>query len=75
MSRTKAKSTFDQKEVTAYIRNAGVELIGSGLDEAPMAYKDIVQVMSAQKDLIEIVGTFQPKIVRMCGDNRFKEVD
>ncbi len=75
MSRTKAKNTFNQKEVTAYIQNAGVEVIGSGLDEAPMAYKDIVQVMAAQKDLIEIVGTFQPKIVRMCGDNRFKEVD
>ena len=45
----------------------GVEVIGSGLDEAPMAYKDINKVMEAQNDLVEVVGTFLPKIVRMCG--------
>ena len=46
----------------------GVELIGGGLDEAPMAYKDIEGVMDDQKDLVEIVGTFMPKVVRMAGD-------
>jgi tRNA-splicing ligase RtcB len=50
-------------------------LIGSGLDEAPMAYKDIHQVMEFQKDLVEVLGSFMPKIVRMCGDEKFQEVD
>ncbi len=42
-------------------------LIGSGLDEAPMAYQDIHTVMSAQRSLVEVVGSFTPKVVRMCG--------
>src|SRR5690606_13955591 len=67
MSRTQAKNTLDKDEVMRHIHDAGVEVIGSGLDEAPMAYKDIRQVMASQKDLVEIVGSFQPKIVRMCG--------
>jgi tRNA-splicing ligase RtcB len=57
------------------LKQAGVELIGSGLDEAPMAYKDIHQVMAYQKDLVEVLGSFMPKIVRMCGDEKFQEVD
>ncbi|MEO1052388.1 MAG: RtcB family protein [Bacteroidota bacterium] len=75
MSRTQAKNTLDKQAVLQHIHDAGVELIGSGLDEAPMAYKDINQVMNAQKDLVEVVGSFAPKIVRMCGDESFKEVD
>ena len=75
MSRTKAKQTILPGHVNKALKQAGVELIGSGLDEAPMAYKDIHQVMEYQKDLVEVLGTFMPKIVRMCGDEKFQEVD
>ncbi len=75
MSRTKAKQTILPGHVNKVLKQAGVELIGSGLDEAPMAYKDIHQVMEHQKDLVEVLGTFTPKIVRMCGDEKFQEVD
>jgi tRNA-splicing ligase RtcB len=75
MSRTKAKQTILQGQVNKLLKQAGVELIGSGLDEAPMAYKDIHQVMEFQKDLVEVLGSFMPKIVRMCGDEKFQEVD
>lgn len=75
MSRTQAKNTLDKNAVVNHITEAGVEVIGSGIDEAPMAYKDIKQVMESQKDLVEVVGSFQPKIVRMCGDEKFHEVD
>ncbi|HEY9008732.1 MAG TPA: RtcB family protein [Ohtaekwangia sp.] len=75
MSRTQAKQTILPGQVNKFLKQAGVELIGSGLDEAPMAYKDIHQVMNAQKDLVDVLGSFMPKIVRMCGDERFKEVD
>jgi tRNA-splicing ligase RtcB (3'-phosphate/5'-hydroxy nucleic acid ligase) len=75
MSRTKAKQTILPGQVNKFLKAAGVELIGSGLDEAPMAYKDIHQVMNYQKDLVEVMGSFMPKIVRMCGDDRFQEVD
>ena len=75
MSRTKAKQTILPGHVNKFLKEAGVELIGSGLDEAPMAYKDIHQVMNSQKELVEVLGSFMPKIVRMCGDEKFKEVD
>ncbi|MCI5056120.1 MAG: RtcB family protein [Flavobacteriales bacterium] len=75
MSRTAAKNNLNATEVIQYLRDHGVEVIGSGLDEAPMAYKNIEQVMAAQSDLVEVIGKFLPKIVRMCGDEKFKEVD
>lgn len=75
MSRTQAKNTLDASEVAKHLKDHGIDLIGSGLDEAPMAYKNIHDVMEAQKDLVDVVGTFLPKVVRMCGDERFKEVD
>jgi tRNA-splicing ligase RtcB (3'-phosphate/5'-hydroxy nucleic acid ligase) len=75
MSRTKAKQTIPIKNVQAFLAQAGVDVIGSGLDEAPMAYKNIYQVMESQKDLVHVHGTFMPKIVRMCGDEKFQEAD
>ena len=75
MSRTKAKQTLSKQEVRKHLRKAGIELIGSGLDEAPMVYKDIHQVMAFQQKLVEVIGSFIPKVVRMCGDERFAEVD
>lgn len=75
MSRTKAKKTLSKKEVLKQLKKAGVDVIGSGLDEAPMVYKNIHRVMDYQKDLIDIVGSFTPKVVRMCGDKKYMEVD
>jgi tRNA-splicing ligase RtcB len=75
MSRTRAKQTILPGQVSKVLKQAGVDLIGAGLDEAPMAYKDIHQVMGYQTDLVNVMGSFMPKIVRMCGDERFKEVD
>ncbi len=45
-----------------------VTLIGAGLDEAPMAYKDIHTVMAAQQQLVDIVAKFTPRMVRMADD-------
>jgi len=66
-SRTKAKTLISAKELKQVLQNANVELIGGSLDEAPAAYKDITKVMQYQKDLVNIIGTFYPKIVRMEG--------
>lgn len=65
MSRTAAKSSLTWSQVNSVLKDNGITLIGGGLDEAPMAYKDIRRVMDYQKDLVDIVGTFTPKIVRM----------
>ncbi|HEX8060150.1 MAG TPA: RtcB family protein, partial [Cyclobacteriaceae bacterium] len=68
MSRSAAKNCITQKMVRQELQKAGVELIGGGLDEAPMVYKDIHKVMAGQDELVEVIGEFTPKIVRMCGD-------
>ncbi len=67
MSRSQAKNTFTKKHLKQFLEKANVELIGGDLDEVPMAYKDIHKVMAAQKDLVNIIGTFMPRIVRMDG--------
>jgi tRNA-splicing ligase RtcB len=68
MSRTAAKSTITRKMLKQELDKHGVELIGGGLDEAPMVYKDIRSVMRHQDSLVEILSVFTPRIVRMCGD-------
>lgn len=68
LSRTQAKKQVSRGELKAILKDHNVTLIGAGLDEAPMAYKDIHQVMEAQKDLVDVVATFTPKMVRMADD-------
>jgi len=64
-SRAKCKSMFTQSEIKKVLKTNDVTLIGGNIDEAPMAYKDITKVMGNQTDLVEVLGTFTPKIVRM----------
>ena len=66
MSRTQATKTFDWKKVNAFLREKGVTLISAGLDEVPMVYKNIHEVMAAQKDLVTVLGQFDPKLVKMA---------
>jgi tRNA-splicing ligase RtcB len=67
MSRTSAIKSITHKQLTEELAKHGVKLLGGGLDEAPFAYKDIYEVMKAQKHLVETVGLFYPKIVKMDG--------
>lgn len=69
MSRSAAKQSITNKMVRQELQKHSVDLLGGGLDEAPMAYKDIRRVMHYQEELVEIIGEFTPKIVRMCGDD------
>jgi tRNA-splicing ligase RtcB len=66
MSRTQANKTFEWKKVNAFLREKGVTLISAGLDEVPMVYKNIHEVMAAQHDLVTILGQFDPKLVKMA---------
>ncbi|BAV10028.1 tRNA-splicing ligase RtcB [Filimonas lacunae] len=68
LSRTKAIQQISQQDMKAVLKEHGVTLIGAGLDEAPMAYKDIHKVMAAQHDLVDVVARFEPKMVRMADD-------
>ncbi|MBS1506974.1 MAG: RtcB family protein [Bacteroidetes bacterium] len=69
MSRSVAKQSITNKMVKQELEKHNVDLLGGGLDEAPMAYKDIRKVMHYQDELVDVLGEFTPKIVRMCGDD------
>lgn len=68
MSRTQAKSKYTWNAVRNQLGDQGIRVISAGADEAPGAYKDILTVMAAQQDLVDIVARFDPKIVKMCED-------
>lgn len=67
MSRTKALESVSDKQFKDEVQKHGVKLLGGGKDESPFAYKDIEVVMQSQKALVDIVGKFIPKIVKMDG--------
>ncbi len=69
MSRTAAIKALKREDVRRFLEDAGVHLISGGLDEAPMAYKDIHAVMAAQSDLVDIVARFEPRLVKMAPDD------
>ncbi len=73
MSRTRAKASLRRKEVMAYLEEKGVTLISAGLDESPHVYKDIDRVMEAQRDLVEIVAKFEPRLVKMAPEGERPE--
>lgn len=66
MSRKAANEKFNWKEVNRFLRERGVTLISAGLDEVPMAYKNIREVMAAQSDLVTVLGQFDPRLVKMA---------
>ncbi len=67
MSRTRAIASVTDKQFKEELKKFGVKLLGGGLDESPFAYKDINEVMQSQKALVDSVGRFRPKIVKMDG--------
>ncbi len=67
MSRSKALQSVTEDALKAELKKHGVKLIGGGLDEAPFAYKNIEMVMQSQKALVDVVGKFTPRIVKMDG--------
>jgi len=68
MSRRAAIDSITRTERDRYLQERQVKLLGGGLDESPQAYKDIETVIRAQADLVNILGRFTPRIVRMADE-------
>jgi tRNA-splicing ligase RtcB len=66
MGRRAALNAISKPARDEYLRERGITLLGGGLDESPQAYKDIETVVAAQDELIEVIGKFTPRIVRMA---------
>ncbi len=65
LSRAQCKSMLTQSDMKKQLLAKGVTLIGGGIDESPAAYKNIDKVIAAQSDLIDVLGSFTPKFVKM----------
>ena len=68
MSRTAALNSISKLARDSYLKERGVTLLGGGLDESPQAYKPIDQVIAAQQELVDVIGKFSPRIVRMADE-------
>ncbi|KAG4069364.1 hypothetical protein HA402_012217 [Bradysia odoriphaga] len=68
MSRKRAKENMTVSGLKKMLSAAGVTLIGGSVEENPLAYKDIENVIHAQQELVDIQGRFMPAIVRMNKD-------
>ncbi len=68
MSRRAALESIGRTARDEYLHERGVTLLGGGMDESPQAYKNIDSVIAAQHDLVDVVGKFTPRIVRMADE-------
>jgi tRNA-splicing ligase RtcB len=68
MGRRAALNAISKRDRDTYLRERGVTLLGGGMDESPQAYKDIEAVIAAQDELVEVIGKFSPRIVRMADE-------
>src|SRR5262249_22274181 len=66
MSRKAANESLSWEKANKVLKENRVKLLSAGLDEVPMVYKNIHAVMEAQADLVETLGQFDPRIVKMA---------
>jgi len=66
--RQEAKRRFKQKEMDTWIKEKKVTVIGGGLDESPMAYRRLPDVLASHDHTIHVEHTLRPFIVVMAGE-------
>ena len=69
--RKEAKRRFDRKTMNAWLQDRGVTLIGADLDESPMAYRRLPEVIAHHAGTVRVLHTLRPFAVVMAGDGEF----
>lgn len=69
--RKEAKRRFSRAEMDAWLRQRGVTLVGADLDESPMAYRRLPEVLAAHAGSVRILHTLRPFVVVMAGEGEF----
>ena len=65
-SRRKAKETFTRTQMDRWLRDKEVMVVGGDLDESPMAYRRLDQVLAWHRDTIRIAHRLRPVLVLMA---------
>ena len=68
MSRTEAKKSFTRHQMEAWLRERGVTLLGGGVDESPMSYRRLDDVLKHHEGTIDIKHRLHPFGVIMAED-------
>jgi tRNA-splicing ligase RtcB len=69
--RKEAKRRFTKAEMDAWLQERGVTLVGADLDESPMAYRRLPEVLAAHSNSIKVLHTLRPFAVAMAGEGEF----
>jgi tRNA-splicing ligase RtcB len=69
--RKEAKRRFARPEMDAWLHRRGVTLIGADLDESPMAYRRLDDVLAHHGASARVVHRLRPFAVAMAGDGEF----
>ncbi|BAM90704.1 conserved hypothetical protein [Bradyrhizobium oligotrophicum S58] len=69
--RKEAKRRFTRAEMDEWLQGRGVTLIGADLDESPMAYRRLPEVLAEHAGSVKVVHTLRPFAVVMAGDGEF----
>jgi tRNA-splicing ligase RtcB (3'-phosphate/5'-hydroxy nucleic acid ligase) len=69
--RKEAKSRFTKPEMDAWLLRRNVKLAGGDLDESPMAYRRLPEVLAHHAGTIRVLHTLRPFAVAMAGEGEF----
>ena len=69
MGRHQARRQYRGRAVKNELKEAGVRLLSGGQDEWPGVYREVGDVVRSHGSLIQVVGSFQPRLVAMNPHN------
>ena len=65
--RKEAKRRFTREQMDWWLQDRGVTLIGADLDESPMAYRRLPEVIAQHAGTVKVLHTLRPFAVVMAG--------
>jgi tRNA-splicing ligase RtcB len=65
--RKEAKRRFTREQMDWWLQDRGVMLIGADLDESPMAYRRLPEVIAEHAGTVKVLHTLRPFAVAMAG--------
>jgi tRNA-splicing ligase RtcB len=69
--RKEAKRRFTRAEMDEWLQSRGVTLVGADLDESPMAYRRLPEVLASHTGSVKVLHTLRPFAVAMAGEGEF----
>ena len=68
LGRREAHRRLSRDDMAAWLARKGVILRGGGLDESPMAYRRLDDVLAAHASTVRVLHRLRPLVVVMAGE-------